>query len=173
MSPRGPFMSRRGPLLSSRGLLVSRAQRPLRETRRLDDRGTVTVMIVGFFLVIGFMVAAVVDASAAYLRHQQLAGLADGAALAAADGVQGEQVYTEGLGDTALVDPASARQYVSDYLATSGVTAQLPGLSWQVVPVGDEVAVRLSAPLDLPLDPPGWSDSATVVAEAAVVVQVR
>lgn len=138
-----------------------------------DDRGTVTVMIVGFFIVIGLMVAAVVDASAAYLRHQQLATLADAAALNAADGVQGSQVYTSGLGETATVDPVAAQRYVAEYLTASGATRELPGLTWQVVPHGDAVSVRLVAPLDLPLDPPGWSDSATVVAESAVVVQVR
>ncbi len=141
--------------------------------RSRGERGTVSVMIVGFFVVIALMVAAVVDASAAYLRHQQLATLADAAALNAADGVQGAEVYTGGLGETAIVDPAAAQRYVAEYLAASGATQELPGLTWQVVPVGDSVTVRLVAPLDLPLDPPGWSDSATVVAESAVVVQVR
>lgn len=141
--------------------------------RSRGERGTVSVMIVGFFVVIALMVAAVVDASAAYLRHQQLATLADAAALNAADGVQGAEVYTGGLGETAIVDPAAAQRYVAEYLAASGATQELPGLTWQVVSVGDSVTVRLVAPLDLPLDPPGWSDSATVVAESAVVVQVR
>ncbi len=139
---------------------------------RADDAGSVSVMIVGFFIIIGLMVAAVVDASAAYLRHQELSSLADGAALNAADGVQGEQVYTEGLGRTATVDPAAARRFVADYLAASGAVQEMPGLTWEVTPAGNTVGVRLSAPLDLPLDPPGWTASTTVVAEAAVVVQV-
>jgi uncharacterized membrane protein len=140
--------------------------------RPSDDTGSVSVMIVGFFFVIGLMVAAVVDASAAYLRHQELSSIADGAALNAADGVQGEHVYTGGLGQTATVDPAAAQRFVADYLAASGATQQMPGLTWEVTPVGDTVSVRLSAPLNLPLDPPGWTASTTVVAEAAVVVQV-
>lgn len=142
-------------------------------SRARNERGTVAVMIVGFFLIIGLMVAAVVDASAAYLRHQQLATLADAAALNAADGVQSAQVYTGGLGETATVDPAAAQRYVAEYLAASGATQEMPGLTWQIIPDGAAVTVHLVAPLDLPLDPPGWSDSASVVAESAVVVQVR
>lgn len=136
------------------------------------ERGSVSVMIAGFFVVIGLMVAAVVDASAAYLRHQELSALADGAALTAAEGVSGEQVYTEGLGQTAAIDLAAAQRFVADYLAASGAVQQMPGLTWQVAPAGDTIAVRLTAPLDLPLDPPGWTASTTVEAESAVLVQV-
>ncbi len=137
------------------------------------DVGSISVMIAGFFVIVGLLVAAVVDASAAYLRHQQLSALADGAALSAADGVQGEQVYTRGLGETATVDPAAAQRFVADYLDDSGALQEMPGLTWQVTPVGDTVAVRLTAPLDLPLDPPGWTASTTVEAQSAVVIQVR
>ncbi len=139
---------------------------------RLAEQGSVSVMIAGFFVVIGLMVAAVVDASAAYLRHQELSALADGAALNAAGGVQGEQVYTHGLGETAIVDPVAAERFVADYLVASGAVQQMPGLTWLVTPSGDTVAVRLSAPLDLPLDPPGWTASTNVEAESAVLVQV-
>ena len=136
------------------------------------DRGSVSVMIAGFFVVVGLMVAAVVDASAAYLRHQQLSTLADGAALSAADGVSGEQVYTEGLGHSAAIDLAAAQRFVADYLADSGAVQQMPGLTWRVAPAGDTIAVRLTAPLDLPLDPPGWTASTNVEAESAVLVRV-
>ena len=143
-----------------------------RPVMRRGDLGSVSVMIAGFFVVIGLLVSAVVDASAAYLRHQQLSALADGAALSAADGVQGEHVYTDGLGETATVDLAAAQRFVADYLADTGALQEMPGLTWQVTPDGDTVAVRLSAPLDLPLDPPGWTATTTVEAQSAVVVQV-
>jgi uncharacterized membrane protein len=50
-------------------------------------------MIVGLAVVAIMLIGVVVDASAAYLRRSGLDSLADGAALAAADGVQGRQVY--------------------------------------------------------------------------------
>ena len=56
-------------------------------SRRTKDDGQTSLLIVGFFLVAVLLVVVVVDASAAYLRRQELDALADGAALAAADAV--------------------------------------------------------------------------------------
>ncbi len=139
---------------------------------RRREAGQATLLILGFFLIAVLLVGVVVDASAAYLRRQALNGLADGAALAAADGVQGEQVYTSGLGETAQIDPVAARAYVTTYLTQTQARARFPGLVYRVLPAGDSVTVYLSAPLDLPIPPPGWSGAAWVdgVATAAVPV---
>jgi hypothetical protein len=140
-------------------------------TRR-DQRGQASLLIVGLFLVAVLLVGVVVDASAAFLRRQALTSLADGAALAAADGVQGEQVYAGGLGDKALIDPEVARRYVVDYLAATGAHHDYPGLEYSVAATGDSVTVRLAAPLDLPITPPGFADQARVAAQASSVVLV-
>jgi hypothetical protein len=139
---------------------------------RADERGQATVLIVGFATVAALMVGVVVDASAAYLRRQGLDSLADGAALAAADGIQGEQVYAGGLGDHALVDSAVARGYVADYLAATGAGRRYPGLGWSVRTEDERVVVHVSAPLDLPIDPPGWAHRPVVGATASSVVLV-
>jgi len=136
------------------------------------ERGTITVLVVGFVVVLGLLTVAVVDSSAAYLRRQSVNGLADGAALAAADGAQGTAVYEHGLGDQAPIDPVVARAAVAEYLRSTGAGAEYPGLSWQVSATGTAVTVRLSAPLDLPLDPAGWADTTTVVGTGSAVVQV-
>lgn len=136
---------------------------------RRDERGQVTVMIVGFFVVVGLMAVVVVDASAAYLSRQRLNSLADGAALAAADGVQGEVVYRTGLDGAATIDAAAAQAYVRDYL---GATGSPPGLRWTVARDGDALRVRLVAPLRLPLAPPGWRGGTTVSSESAVTLRV-
>lgn len=140
-------------------------------TRR-DERGQVTVMIVGFFVVIGLLAVVVVDASAAYLRRQSLDNLADGAALAAADGVQGEVVYTTGIDGAATIDAASADRYVRDYLRSTGAVRERPGLSWTVSRSADSVRVRLAEPLRLPLTPPGWHQRTQVTGESAVQLRV-
>ena len=77
-----------------------------------------------------------VDASAAYLRRQGLNSAADAAALAATDGIQGEEVYTHGLGKRAEIDPAAARRYVADYFASSGIRRRFPGLDYSVADDG-------------------------------------
>jgi uncharacterized membrane protein len=136
------------------------------------ERGTITVLVVGFLVVLALLTAVVVDASAAYLRRQSVNSLADGAALAAADGAQGAAVYENGLGDRAPLDPVVARASVAEYLRSTGADATYPGLAWQVSANGTTVTVRLAAPLDLPLDPAGWADTTTVVGTGSAVVQV-
>ena len=78
-------------------------------TARLErEAGQTSVVLIGFFVVIALLVVVVVDASAAYLRRQRLDALADGAALAAVDGIRSDQLYVEGLGEQAVLD-ATAR----------------------------------------------------------------
>jgi hypothetical protein len=137
-----------------------------------DERGQVTVLIVGFATVAALMVGVVVDASAAYLRRQNLDAVADGAALAAADGIQGEQVYENGLGERARIDPVAARRYVADYLRATGAASRFPGLACLVRAEDERIVVRVSAPLDLPIDPPGWAHRPVVAATASSVVLV-
>lgn len=141
-------------------------------SRSRDERGQTTLLIVGFAVVAIMMVAVVVDASAAYLRRSGLDSLADGAALAAAHGVQGRQVYEGGLGDRAKIDPVVARRYVAEYLAASGAARRYPGLSYDVAAGADRVVVHLSTPLDLPITPPGWEGRPTISTTAASFVVV-
>jgi len=130
------------------------------------------VLIIGFALVIAMLVAVVVDASAAYLRRQDLDALADGAALAATDAVGTDQVYVGGLGARAALDPAQARADVASYLQQTGALARYPGLAWAVGVGPDMVVVRVAAPLDLPLRLPGRRLRPTVTGMAASYVDV-
>ena len=142
----------------------------MRPTRGQD--GQATVMIVGFAVVALLMVAVAVDASAAYLRRQGLDNLADGAALAAADGVPGRQVYEGGLGERARIDPEVASGYVLDYIRATGAARRYPGLRWSVDAATDRVVVHVVAPVDLPLGLPGLERRTTVSATAASYVVV-
>lgn len=141
-----------------------------REPRR--ECGSITPLIIGFALLVAVLVAVAVDASAAYLRRQGVNSVADAAALAATDGLQGDQVYTHGLDDRAVIDPAAARRYVEDYLRSSGALDHYPGLSWFVTTSATTVVVRVATPLDLPLRVPGVGESASVTGTAAAVVVV-
>jgi uncharacterized membrane protein len=123
----------------------------------MDERGTVTVMTIGFLLLLGLLTVVVVDTSSAFLERQRLSNLADGAALTAADGLDQAGFYT---GNRVVLDPGEARRLVSDYLAGEGL---------RVVDVsadGNSVSVHLERELDLALTPPGWTSSTTIVADA-------
>ena len=138
-------------------------------TRR-DESGQTSVLLVGFFIVVVLLVVVVVDASAAYLRRQRLDSLADGAALAAVDGIRGEQLYEVGLGEQVVLDPGVARAFAADYLAREAA-GRYPGLRWDVTTGVDSVEVEVSAPLELPIAPPGWAGG-TVTGRAAAYVAV-
>jgi len=141
-------------------------------TRRTDERGQTAVLVVGFFLIAVLLVCVVVDASAAYLQRQRLDALADGAALAATQAVEGDQVYTHGLGERAVLDPAQARAYVAAYLREVGAARRHARLGFRVRTTIDEVEVEVSSVLDLPLTPPGWDRRTTVTGRAASYVDV-
>jgi hypothetical protein len=132
----------------------------------------VTPLIIGFTVVVALLVAVVVDASAAYLRRQGLNSAADAAALAATDGIQGEQVYAHGLGERAEIDPVTAHRYVADYFATSGIRSRFPGLDYSVETTANTVVVRVRTRLDLPLRVPGVGTDVPVTGTAASVVVV-
>ena len=137
-----------------------------------DERGQTTLLIIGLSIVAIMLVAVVVDASSAYLRRTGLDSVADGAALAAADGVQGRQVYEGGLGERAQIDPAVARRDVAEYLRDTGAAARYPGLTVHVEAGTDRVVVHVAAPLELPITPPGWDRRPTISGTAASFVVV-
>jgi hypothetical protein len=121
------------------------------------ERGTVTVMTIGFLLLVGLLTVVVVNSSAAFLERQRLNNLADGAALSAADGLDEAGFYTD---RRVVLDPEEARQLVSDYL--SGEDVRVADVSTD----GDTVNVHLERDLDLALTPPGWTSRTTIVADA-------
>ncbi len=140
--------------------------------RRRDQAGSVAPLIVGLALVLSLAVVAVVDASAAYLHRQGLATIADGAALAGADGgAEADEVYLEGVPEDRLAQRADrARAAVADHLAAAGARQRYPGLDVAVRVDGDRVVVEVRAPLDLPLTVPGGPDRPLVAADAAAVI---
>lgn len=145
------------------------------EAVRRDERGTATLLIVGFALVLAMMVAVVTDASAAYLQRQGLDGLADGAALTAADaGASGAEAYGAGLGADLRLDEATVRQAVLSYLHDVGAYEKYPGLSADVSvdATGQRVLVAVHAPVRLPLHVPGSPERADIGARSSATVGV-
>ena len=137
-----------------------------------DERGSVTPLVIGFTVVLALLVAVVVDASAAFLQRQRLDSVADAAALAATDGIQGEAVYTQGLGTRAEIDPRAAEAYVTAYVANTRAAARFPGLAYSVDARSNTVVVRFTAPLRLPLRVPGVGKHTLVSGTAASVIVV-
>lgn len=126
-----------------------------------DDRGTVTVMTIGFLVLLGLLTVVVVDASDAFLERQRLHNLADGAALAAADALDEAGYYAD---HRIRLDVSDARRLVGDYLSGEGV--RVISVEAEV----DSIRVRLERDLDLAITPPGWQRSATITADASAML---
>lgn len=138
---------------------------------RRDERGSVTPLIVGFMLILLLVIAVVVDASAAFLRRQELATLAEGAALQGADlGAEGGEVYSGGLGQAPLaITESSARTAVHRYLSDVGAYADHPGLRVTVRVVGPRVEVSLTSAADFPVAFPGLPSTAQVTGTGSAI----
>jgi Flp pilus assembly protein TadG len=128
-----------------------------------DEHGTITVMTVGFLVFLGLLVVVVVNASDAFLQRRELDNLADGAALAAVDGLDRDAFYT---GGDVAVDAEQARRLVATYVA--GADARVVS----VRTTDDQVLVRLERSVRLALRPPGLPSTTTVVSEATGQLRV-
>ncbi|KRF17538.1 pilus assembly protein TadG-related protein [Nocardioides sp. Soil796] len=141
--------------------------------KRRDDDGQVTVLIVGFAIVLVLAVGLVVDASAAYLQRQGLDNVADGAALAGADEIRGTAVYDGGLkGERAPLDARAAHAAVGAYLREIGAYGDYPALTYVVHVRDNAVVVNVSAGLDLPITVGSLSET-RVGSRGSAVVDVQ
>lgn len=117
--------------------------------RRRDDDGTVLVLVLGFTLVLMLMVGLVVNVSAAALARRSVASAADGAAVAAAQALDLERLYADGLPDGRIpLSPADAAQRVAAYAAVAA--AAQPGLALSVTVDGSTASVVAMREVRLP-----------------------
>lgn len=130
----------------------------MRAERRRIEGGNVTVLTIGFLVVLGMLVVVVVNASAAFLERRELMNLADRVALHAADGLDREAVYSGGIGDQAVLDAADAEEL------TAGIAPVDVRVAMRTS--DDRVDVVLTRRIRLPLVPPGFPNGATIRAEA-------
>lgn len=121
------------------------------------ESGSITVMTVGFLLFLGLLAVVVVNSSAAFLQRQQLDNIADGAALAAADGLSEDAFYRTG---EVTLDDRQARRLVRDYVTGNDIRIV------RVQTEGGQVSVRLERTVGLAFAPPGWGSRTTIVSEA-------
>lgn len=137
--------------------------------RRQRDDGTVLLLIVGLVAVVGLVVVVVTDVTALYLVRRDLISAADGAALAGAQAVDEETIYTEGLPSTGPLplDEDAARTAVHAYLADAGLAGR--DVRVQVATTPTTVSVSLATAYELPAASTvtlGVSGSAEVSASA-------
>ncbi|MGI8753562.1 MAG: pilus assembly protein TadG-related protein [Acidimicrobiales bacterium] len=98
-----------------------------------DDRGSVTVFVVGVFAALVVVAGLVFDGGAIIAGHREADAEAEGAARAGAEAV----AATERTSAAVTVDPVAARQAAERYLTAYGHDGQ-------VTVAGDRVTVTVS-----------------------------
>lgn len=81
------------------------------------DDGSIMVLAIGMTVVVAAMLTVAVNIAAVWEQRTALNSLADGAALAGAQAVDRDAVFTQGLGAQLVLDPPQARRRVRAYVA--------------------------------------------------------
>ncbi|MET7279541.1 Tad domain-containing protein [Kribbella sp. NPDC005582] len=140
--------------------------------RRRTEEGQLTVLIIGFTFVILLMIVVVTDISKVFLVRRDLDATADGAVLAAANGLAA--IYAQPAADgNAELDPDQARRLTAEYLDQVAASNRFDGLDWSADVTGTTVTVQLTSSVDLPFQPPGFPGSTDIATEASAVVPIR
>lgn len=124
------------------------------------DDGTVLMLVIGFAFTLVVMVGVVVNVSAVVLAKRGVASAADGAAVAAAQALDLDQLYRNGLGEQLPLSLAEARSRVATY--TTQAAAEQPGLVLVVRLDGRTAVVTATRTLTLPFPVPGSTGSVRV-----------
>jgi hypothetical protein len=103
-----------------------------------DERGTVTLWILGLCVVVLFLGGLALDLWRGIATRRELASMADGVATAAANGIDERALRADG---TLRLDPDRARSIANETLARDDRVAGLRAASVRVA--GDEVVVVL------------------------------
>ncbi len=144
---------------------------------RSDDERSITVLVLGYFLVCVLLVTVVVNVSKVLLVRRSLAGAADGAAVAASNGLDERQIYRGDLGEAVPLSDAAAGALVEDYVDAAGLAAHFEG--FQIVAVdtdGEAATVTFAAVVPLPfvnLLSADYADGVPLTATASARSAVR
>jgi hypothetical protein len=93
---------------------------PRRAPRRPDERGSILPLIIGFGIIIMLLCAVVFDSAQAFVYRRGLNAIADGAALAATNGIDKAAIYSGGVEDHVLLSQELAQEEVTNYVAQGG-----------------------------------------------------
>ena len=121
------------------------------------DRGQVSVLILGLFVIVVVLILGAVDVTAAQLARMRLLDTADAAALDAADAIDERSAYQDGVPDHLALTDASVQAAAGAHL---GRTPLPNGITdWRLVqrtgtPDGSTAVVTLQGRATLPMS--GW-----------------
>lgn len=129
-----------------------------------NDDGTITVLVVGFTAILLTLIAVVVDVSAVVLARRAAASAADGAAIAAAQQLDRDVLYSRGLGGAIPLSVTDVGDVVRRY--ESDAQQGQPGLVLEpyVDAAGTTATVEARRRISLPFA--GWLGRTSVTVTA-------
>jgi hypothetical protein len=139
-------------------------------SRRGQDDGQITLMIIGFVMIVVLAVGVVANAAKVFVYRRSLASWADGAAIAAAQSVAEDVVYAGGTVEVLPISATGARRVVDDYVDRNRLADRFEdlhvavGIDPAAATVTVEFGVRV--PLVLSGDAAGLPVSAAATATA-------
>jgi Flp pilus assembly protein TadG len=140
----------------------------VRRRRPEGDDGTILLLVLGFTALLLLLVAIVVDVSAVILAKRGAASAADGAAIAAAQQLDQDAVYANGLGEAIPLSPDDVQQVVAVYAARAAEGQK--GLELAADLDAPQTTATVTARRDIRLPFSGWlgigSVTVTAVAHA-------
>jgi hypothetical protein len=149
---------------------------------RQRDEGQVTVLVLGYAVVVLALVLTIASATAVHLTRNRLTALADAAALDAADALDRQRFYAEldgaGPGSERVValTPASVRASVAGYVAQAPAAAVLGSVDIAEptgTPDGFTAQVTLETHARLPFLPAVLGDRADVSVRVTARARAR
>lgn len=121
--------------------------------QRAEERGSVTVLVIGCFTIAVLLVLGTIVATSAQIARVRLLDVADGAALDAADALD-LSAYQSGFGESVVVSDGTVWDAAESYLSARERPERIT--SWQVAPGtgtpdGGTAVVVVSAQVRLPV----------------------
>jgi uncharacterized membrane protein len=130
------------------------------------EDGQVTLLVIGFMMIVVLLVGVVANASKAFVYRRSLASWADGAAVAAAQNVAEDVVYTDPVLDELPISAAGARGAVADYVARHGLSERFDQFDSSVVVDPTAATVTVAFQARMPFALAGDVGGITIGAEA-------
>jgi hypothetical protein len=111
-----------------------------------NDDGSILLFGIGL-AVAGLMIATVsINVASLWVTRNVLDGIADGAALSAAQAVNTDAIYRDGLGSNLRLNENLARARVNEYVVAANVSSQVEQFSIRSIVVsGTSVTVTIQA----------------------------
>ena len=144
----------------------------LKKLRKED--GSILVFGIGLAVTAIMIFTLAVNVATLWLTRNVLDGIADGAALAAAQAIDSDAVYESGVGGNLKLNSSQAKNRVKEYVQTGNIKSQVRELGIKSVVVsGTSVTVTLQAKPNLAFGYLLPISSPVVVSSAKAINKVR